>query len=82
MTLNVKLSDYIIDAVQSIEMYDVRGGPGNPVLMRLEGPMTTELTLREKPSQPTYFQCRYCEVIQKEFHSNCPNCGAPMELYG
>ena len=27
-----------------------------------------------------YFKCRYCDVIQKEFHSHCPNCGAPMEV--
>ena len=83
MNLNINLSDYTINAIQSIEMYDVRGGPGNPVLMRLEGPMTTELTLREKtkPLSPMFFKCRYCDVIQKEFYSNCPNCGAPMEVH-
>lgn len=75
-------NNYAIKAVQSIEMHDVRGGPGNTLLMRIAGPMTTELIIEEKQSQSTtYVQCSYCDVIQKEFHSNCPRCGAPMGIY-
>lgn len=94
-------TDYVIDTIQSIETHEIRGGPGNAVLFKMDvAPLSRvsgapkiedclpsidtnasyDILSREIPIR--YFKCRYCDVVQKEFHSNCPNCGAPMELYG
>lgn len=82
-------NDFVIDKIESIEIHEIRGGVGDVVLARWEGAPASvrHLEPAAKPlyrpphNELTYFQCTYCDVIQKEFHSNCPRCGAPMEAH-
>lgn len=29
---------------------------------------------------PTVYLCPYCESIYDKYHSNCKNCGAPLQM--
>lgn len=86
--MSLQNNNYIIDSIQSIELHEIRGGMGDVVLARWEGSPTSVRHLEppEKPlyrpahNESVYYKCCYCDVVQKEFHSNCPNCGAPMEV--
>lgn len=80
--MSLQNNNYIIDSIQSIELHEIRGGVGDVVLARWEGSPTNvkvrHLEPSEKPlyrpahDEAIYFKCRYCDVAQKEFHSNCP----------
>ena len=81
-------NDFLIDKIKSIELHEVRGGKGDQLLWQavcdstvrapVVGPLQESSV--EFVTKPTYYECRYCGVVQKEFHSTCPQCGAPMDI--
>ena len=85
------INDVVVNGIQSIELHEVRGGKGDQLLW----PALYDATIKSPPhittmvipessvefvTKPPYYECRYCGVVQKEFPSTCPQCGAPMEI--